>query len=402
MFRTLSFIGLQCVAFILAFMQYVIGVRTDEAKYLLNLPYPHPPLIRTTISWTEGFAHQEFLWRIIFATLLLQATWIVWDMGRTLHKTSRMILAVSWVSASGVILYAGSLYMAPLTALQILVFLWLYDHREYCERWPGIVGILWLCTLFTAYQGILLFPVVCALILRMRFSWWERTVYFFLPVGILTLYSLTNPLAIASMMVHGSRDLSSSLFHRFLATLRIWALGGSMFTSVIGTIGLFRSRAYGAIGTFVLICAYIALSRYDYYMILFVPLAVYGLREILQHASSGALKGWIICSLFLLGGMAFIVYKQWPFSGQDPARPVMQFLSARIPPHSTVLIHGPFGHQWQYESVFPLRRYHEEFLPMAGAVICMETCPSLGREWVYDDASPWQNVLIRKKVLGNS
>ncbi|OGJ56013.1 hypothetical protein A2635_00925 [Candidatus Peribacteria bacterium RIFCSPHIGHO2_01_FULL_51_9] len=378
-------IGLQIVACLLAWMQLLTGMRTDEAKYLLNIPYPHPPFIRSVLGWTDGFVYQEIFWRVIFATLIVQAVWIVWDIGKPFGRPSRIFLALAWLLSSGVILQAGSIYMASLTALQILLLLWLSERRGLTERWPIIVGILWLFTLFTAYQGVLLFPLVLILLLRSRCSWIERLAYFFLPLSLLCIYSLTNPLTFVSMVTHGSRDLSSGLVSRFLGTAEVWVLGGSFIVSVVGSLGLLFSRNYGAIGTFLLLCAYVALSRYDYYMILFTPLLIYGVYTMLRRFRQ---VEWSTCTFFfllLLGTL--IVFVQWqrvPFM-QGDARSTMQFLSAKLSSESIVLIHGPFGHQWQYESPFTVRRYKDGLLSGAQAVVCLEECEKLKGIWKEED-----------------
>lgn len=378
-------IGLQSGAFLLAWMHFFMGLRTDEAKYLLNIPYPHPPLMRSVMGWTDQFLHQEVFWRVIFATLLIQATWLVWGMGRSLGNPSRMLLAGTWVLSSGVILQAGSLYMASLTALHMLLFLYFYERKEFLERWPVAVGILWLGTLFTAYQGILLFPLVFALLLRMRGSRAERIAYFVAPVGLLFIYSLTNPLVLASMVAHGSRDLSSGILPRMLGTSGVWALGGSVVVSIIGTLGLLRSRNLGALGTFLLICAYVALSRYDYYMIFFTPLCVYGVREMLRPFPQMGVRAASCGALLLLGMLVVTVRSQDIFAVQDEARMVMRFLTQTIPSDSTVLMKGSFGHQWQYESPFSLRRYREELLSKAGAVVCLEDCEKPKGKWKEEE-----------------
>lgn len=383
--RIFVVIGLQIVALFLASIQFLTGIRTDEAKYLLNIPYPHPPLVRSVLGWTDWFLYQEIFWRIIFATLLIQATWLVWDMGRSLRKPSRMLLAGTWVLSSGVVLQAGSLYMSSLTALHILLFLYFYERKEFLERWPVVVGILWLGTLFTAYQGILLFPLVFALLLRMRGSRAERIAYFAVPVGFLCIYSLTNPLVLASMVAHGSRDLSSGILPRILGTSGVWALGGSVVVSIIGTLGLLRSRNFAASGTFLLICAYVALSRYDYYMILFTPLCVYGVREVLRQFPQMGVRAASCGALLLFGMLVVTVRSQGIFAVRDEARRAMRFLTQTISSDSTVLMKGSFGHQWQYESPFSLRRYREELLPSAGAVVCLEECEKPKGKWKEEE-----------------
>jgi len=44
--KLIAAVALQIYALLLAGVQLLGGVRTDEAKYLLNIPYPHPPLAR--------------------------------------------------------------------------------------------------------------------------------------------------------------------------------------------------------------------------------------------------------------------------------------------------------------------------------------------------------------------
>ena len=68
--RILIILLLEGYAILLAGMQGVAGVRTDEAKYLLNIPYPHPPFARWIIGQTEWMTYQEMFWRIVFATIL--------------------------------------------------------------------------------------------------------------------------------------------------------------------------------------------------------------------------------------------------------------------------------------------------------------------------------------------
>ena len=65
---------------------------------------------------------------------------------------------------------------------------------------------------------------------------------------------------------------------------------------------------------------------------------------------------------------------------EHTARQVMQLLRSDSV-EGMVIIDGPFGHEWQYESPFPIRRFRPEFLGEAQAVVCIEECPGMvGRE----------------------
>ncbi|MBI5156250.1 hypothetical protein HZA45_03180, partial [Candidatus Peregrinibacteria bacterium] len=126
----ISIIGLEAYAIILAFLQAMSGVRTDEAKYLLNIPYPHPPAARFLLGLTDGWAYQEFFWRFLFATLLVQAVFLIWSMGKILPRRDRFTLCGVWLFSAAFVAQTGSIMMAELTALQGLVFTWLWIRRD--------------------------------------------------------------------------------------------------------------------------------------------------------------------------------------------------------------------------------------------------------------------------------
>ncbi|HEY8668879.1 MAG TPA: hypothetical protein VIL86_19685, partial [Tepidisphaeraceae bacterium] len=215
-------LGLEASAFLLACMQMLAGVRTDEAKYLLNIPYPHPPLVRMMMSATEAIAFQEFLWRFLLASLFIQAAWLVWDMGRTLRYPERLVLCGAWLLSGSILLLSGSILLAPVNALQALVFLWLLSRPRLAENIPGWIALFWIASLFTAYQAVLYLPLVVALFWRMKLPCPRRLLYIFAPILLLALYTLGNPLAVASITHHGGEDLHSSLAHRSFDTLRLW------------------------------------------------------------------------------------------------------------------------------------------------------------------------------------
>src|SRR3989338_1752916 len=174
MITSCAVIGLELLAILLAWLQSLGGVRTDEAKMLLNIPYPHPPLLRWIVSQTEALPFQEMLWRVLLASIVVQAVWLVWDMGRDLPRGARMVAAGAWLLSAAVLAQAGSITTALVTAVWGLVFCWFFVRLELETPSPRgreyipWVTLLWLFSLFTAYQAVLYVPILIAVILRLR------------------------------------------------------------------------------------------------------------------------------------------------------------------------------------------------------------------------------------------
>jgi hypothetical protein len=370
-------LGLEASAFLLACMQMLAGVRTDEAKYLLNIPYPHPPLVRMMMSATEAIAFQEFLWRFLLASLFIQAAWLVWDMGRTLRYPERLVLCGAWLLSGSILLLSGSILLAPVNALQALVFLWLLSRPRLAENIPGWIALFWIASLFTAYQAVLYLPLVVALFWRMKLPCPRRLLYIFAPILLLALYTLGNPLAVASITHHGGEDLHSSLAHRSFDTLRLWLIAGSGIGSIAGTIGLIFSKRWEMIASFALVCAFVLLNRFDYYSILFTPLLIAGLSVLFARKRLPPLPFFVL----LLAGTLVTLLLNPITTVPSPARAVMAAIAAR---HGSgdILIDASYGHEWEYESRLPLRRYKPAFLPHAQAVVCFEHCPRMPSSWV--------------------
>ena len=120
--RLVAIVLLEIYALVLTTWQMGIGIRTDEAKYLLNIPYPHPPLARFILNLTEAVPFQELLWRIIFASLIVQATWFIRGMAKNFPGTVQIALSIAWLGCMAILQQGGTIMMAPLTALQALVF----------------------------------------------------------------------------------------------------------------------------------------------------------------------------------------------------------------------------------------------------------------------------------------
>jgi len=337
--RLMLIAGLEVWAFVLAFAQSLGGgVRTDEAKYLLNIPYPQPPLARTILGWTEAWPFQEMFWRIVFATLLVQAVWLVWDLGRDLPREHRFVLALGWLLSASVLFQAGTLMMAPLTALQGLIFVWLALNRslpmslnENSATGSGLflrgrgttlmIGMLWLASLFTAYQAILYLPLPWMILRRRNAPLWEQVLYLGFPIVLLTLYTLTNPLAVASFMNAGGENLDIPFAFWFWYLARLWITGGSLALTILGIIGMIRSRNLALLGAFLLTSVFCFVSFRDYYDILFTPLFVGGAFLYLRTASK---RIPLVPFLIVLVGVTLLSARFVPpIVDLGPAREVM-------------------------------------------------------------------------------
>src|SRR5581483_1646013 len=121
----------------------------------------------------------------------------------------------------------------------------------------------------------LLLPVVWVVLGRSGLPVVRRALYTGVPLLLLALYTLTNPLALASM-VSLSGGAHPELADRLLSVLRLWVVGGSLILSVLGTAGLVLRPRWSVILSFLLLCAYVFLSPADYYAILFLPLLTAG------------------------------------------------------------------------------------------------------------------------------
>lgn len=420
--RALTAIGLELLALWLACMQLLGGVRTDEAKYLLSIPYPHPPLVRWLMAQTLAWPAQELFWRILLASLFLQAVWLVWDMGKHLPAHARATLAASWILSAGILVQTGGLLLAPLNALEGLVLVWVlvtigfgnagidgksagryarsagrnvttinelqgsgHSARGWLEQFPILIALFWLASLFTAYQAILFLPIVCAIFLRLKLSWPERILYVCGPVILLGLYTFTNPLILASIVHHSGEGNHASLVTRFLETGRLWMIGGSLIASISGTVGIVWSRRWELLCAFLLVFAFVFLDRFDYYAVLLTPLFVAGTLELLERlhvkACTKTEKEIAAAFLILLAACTAILLWHNPLpTHTSEARPVLQTIIAR---HQSgdILINGDFGHEWEYESPFEIRRYNPALIKNAQAVVCLQTCKDLPSGW---------------------
>jgi len=363
--------GLVLLGLALAALHAWQGVTTDEAKYLLNIPYPHPPLMR----WLIGLTGWEVLWRVILAIVLLQAAELVRAFVPAREKETAFLLAGLWVLSAAVFVSAGQILLAPITALQMLVFCYWYLKGEELEHLIGWMALLWLASLFTAYQATLFLPVAAAVFWRMELPRWQRIVALGGPVLLLVLYTATNPLAFASMITAGQQNLSGgTAFAALRGVAWLWLLGGSLILSVLGTVGMFASRRWPLIVSLLLVAAFIFLSFRPYYSILFTPLLLAGLASSpsLLRRTGTILIATLVCALILIP-------VSFPKHGPSPVAAVYAAAEqAGIPAGAAAVIAGSFGHEWQYGPYVVHRMVRNlQLLDSARVAVCLTECPDI-------------------------
>ena len=258
MHRRFIAIILQCIALVLAVYPWLLhGVRTDEAKYLLNIPYPQPPLGRWIIGMTEFLPFQELLWRLIIASLLVHAVFLIWKISAKCGTFARLFLCAAWLLSAGVLLQIGTIMMAPVTALQGLLFVALIFLPLKKDRWTSFfIGLLWFASLFTAYQAVLYLPLAMEALRRTKTSLRTQVLYIVFPIVLVFVYALSNPLIIASFVNAGTENETIPFYAWVFYLARLWISGGSLVLTVLGIWGMLRFRRFGLLGSFVLLSAF--------------------------------------------------------------------------------------------------------------------------------------------------
>lgn len=371
--RILAVIGLQGFAILTAMLHQHLGLHTDEAKYLLNIPYPHPPLMRWLMGLTDGWQHQELFWRIVFASCLVHGVWLVADMARQRSRKEQLTLSGLWLFSGALLLQSGTLLMATITAVEALFLCWLLTRPELLQRWSILIAALWLEMLFVAYQGILFAPLVWMALRRSDLSLWKQIAALIFPVILLIFYTLSNPLAVAALGLIGGmgRGVPPDVF--VSRSLKLWLIGGSGVLSVLGFVGAIRTRHWALLLTLMLLSTYSAVSYREYYAILFAPVFIAGAVQFRRVASPA-----FSLSLQVVIGVLLFLYI--PFASLSNARSIGEALN-RAGIAGPVLIKGSFGHEWQYLMPGPVTPYREKFMPEAKIVVCLEECGDLPKEW---------------------
>lgn len=397
---TLRFWLLELFAFVLAISRMPGGVHTDEAKYLLSIPYPHPPLLRSMFALLRDLPQQEFFIRFLIASAVLQGVWFLIDIGYVLSSFRRKALALSWLFSAAVLLQAGTVMMAPLSGLFGLFCVWLALRPKPIDRSSApIVGCLWFFALFSAYQTVLYLPLLLGAFHAAHLSWRKKLLYLGLPMLLLGLYTLSNPLALASLVHAGTQDAPLALDLRFSSILQICIVAGSFVTTVVGIVGILGSGRADFIATLLLLLGFVALTAQDYYAILLTPVLCAGLMLLL---SKRRISGEVFIPLQILSAVV-LLYHFFPRTPATPARDTMRFLQAQDF-SGLVLIDGPFGHEWQYEHRgFSIGRFTQTLSSAieasASAIVCTKkTCEEdIGDGWVKMDGAPIE-VWVRRST----
>lgn len=390
-------ICLEILVLVLVAMQLPGGVRTDEAKYLLSIPYPHPPFLRGIIASTLSWSFQESFWRLAFATLVVQSAWVVWDLGIVLPRDKRLTLVFAWLLAPALLLQGGTIILTVPAACAGLVFVWLaLEQRDVPKKYASLIALLWLASLFSVYQSVLFAPLVLSVLLRTKISKRLTYLYWLVPVGLLGLYTLSNPLAIASMLNVANQDTTLAFADRLFNIFWTYALAGGVLT-VVGLAGVVKSGRRDLQASAFLVLVFIALSAQYYYAILLTPILIGGLYVQLCRRR-------IHTPLFLLCQVAcslFLVWSEWPQATPSPARATMSAIHAQGI-GGPIIIDGFFGHEWTYESGSPVRRFTQdlstEMEEKAEAIVCTRnTCEeNVDTEtWMKLDGTPVE-VWVRR------
>ncbi len=347
--------SLELLALLLALLGMWMGLHTDEAKYLLSIPYPHPPAIRWVLSLGLSLPFHEFLMRFVLASVIVQSSWLLWDLGAVLPRERQTALMLTWLLSTALILQGGTVMLAPMTAVFGLVFTCIALHPKGTSHCRGpCIGLLWILSLFSTYQCLLFAPLVWSSLKNNRPGMRESLAYFCIPIMLLVLYSLAHPLSIVSMMKVSTQDAPIALALRFHSWMTIIVIAGGGLTSVIGLWGILTGGRRDLLLTLLLIIAFIFLSSQQYYAILLLPLLAGGLFLLFCRRK---VSPSIFIPLQIVASI--LVLTLWPpMHGENVARETLDFLQS----HNivgTIVIDGPYGHEWQYESRQPIRTFSD-------------------------------------------
>ncbi len=329
-------------------------------------------MLRTALGWMDGWAGQELFVRAVFATAVVQAVWLLWDLMRERGRTERLAVAFAYLVSATVISQAGTVMFASVTAVQLLCWHWLNVRAPQWSKVPGMAALLWLFTVMTTFQGVLLLPLAYVQ-LRKTHSHLTAISLAILPVALLALYALSNPFVLAAFVSHGSS--TPALVDKLWQTMKLWLTGGSVVMSLLGTAALVRSRERALQATALLIAAYAFMAPQPHYALFFTAVFFAAFAKTLLSQRL-ALALVVFTPL-----LTVLLVQQFALLPQRPAaRDVVTHIAREIPPGPGWLLQmaGPFGHEWQYESPWPVVPYNESFWPETAAIVCTgNDCASL-------------------------
>ncbi|MSR67239.1 hypothetical protein EXS65_00195 [Candidatus Peribacteria bacterium] len=382
---------LEFYALALALIRMPGGVHTDEAKYLLSIPYPHPPILRSLFAMLREMPLQEFFIRFLIASALVQAVWLLVDIGYVLSHRRRIVLVLSWLLSSALVLQAGTVMMVSLTALFGLVCAWLALRPQPIRQTSApLLACLWLFALFSVYQSVLYLPLLIGILRAAQTSYRRMLLFLALPLLLLAMYTLINPLILASMVNVSSQDAVLELGVRLSNVLWISLVAGSGIVTLAGIVGIALSKRIDFIATLFLLSGFIALTSQDYYAILLTPVLCAGVMLLLGKRK---ISGELFIPLHILSTAVFI-FMAFPRTPITPARMTMRYLAEQNI-QGFVLIDGPFGHEWQYESIgHSIRRFTQTLSSSieasAAAIVCTKhTCEEdVSEDWMRMEGAP--------------
>ena len=316
--------------------------------------------------------NHEFFWRVIIASIVVHGAWLIFDLGEVLTRPRRMALTAAWLLAAPVILQSGTIVLAVVAGVFGLLFMWYALHPKSPEI-PALLALLWLMSLFTVYQSVLYAPLVLYAFVRSRIRLPLILAYFGLPLVLLALYSFTNPLALASMANVSVQDVPLPPLERLLRVSWIWLISGSAVVSLAGTVGILTSSRWDLVTAFGLIFGFVVLTSQEYYAFLLLPIFIGGTFLLLCRRRLR--PGLFIAVEFL--ATIIIVTRLLPIMHTTHARTVMRILRAQSV-SGPVLIDGPFGHEWEYESSVPVLRFSQKLSSDAEAKAQAFVCTKKG------------------------
>ncbi len=194
------------------------------------------------------------------------------------------------------------------------------------------------------------------------------------PLILLALYTLSNPLSLASFVNAGGENTGLSLLQKASLLLSDWVIAGSCVLLVTGIAGMVLHRSWALLAAFVLLSAFVFVSFREYYAILFTPLLIGGTVLRSREKPNGAFPVFVLTLLATI----LLAYVHQPARHPGPARETVRAITAHDAMKGEILLHGSFGHEWQYESRSPVAKFSPSamLLARAKAVVCLSLCPN--------------------------
>ena len=341
---------------------------TDSAKYALNIAVPHPPLGRWLMVASQWvFGHTDFAARFpsFFADVF--SFWLFLKLILRREKYLPLLLFFFIAINPAVIYWMGQGYQTSFISCAIALI-------TYGAAKESRMGLFWIfagymLAIWTQLQGLLLFPVICILFWQ---AWREKKLqiqrnnpalwlFIFIAVhsGLVMLWLLTNPLAIADALSLAHRASSSGIVGRIIELFQadfVRLLIVAFIAGVLSFIARKEQRFRKA--TFL-----VGLGIFSIYF--FKNPAPYYTPYVFALASWSVLgldlpKRWINFSILLLVVAAFVIdvgivmpkliYTSSYFRTEDIN--TLQKIVSKYPEDSIAL--GNFGYEWNY---FLLKRF---------------------------------------------